>query len=248
MHRHVENVPIPSVQGGATLMVAKPGHDFGIMRSQTKPGDVMIKLNRGGAISGFISLVSGGTEYVHGGIAVGDNKLVEVNGGLGRDQLGKNRVLANIYVTDLMKDLKDTAYDVWRCSNQTLAEEVAIQSYPFAAQGHKKSWGYDLIAALRSTGSGSSAKDKDATSVAAYIDANESILSVANMQKKTFFCTQFIAWMYYQAALKLRHDPPDQFIPIASKDAIPRALVNALESSPWFTYVGTIQRGKMPKF
>jgi len=224
-------------------MVAKPSQDIGMMRSQTKPGDLMIKLNRGGVISGFISVVSGGTEYVHGGIAVGNNKLVEVNGGLPADSTGKCRILANIYVTDLMTDLKHEAYDVWRCDNQPLAEEVAIQAYPFAAQGRKKSWGYDLISALRSTGKGSSAKDKDASGVAAYMDANESILSVANMQKKTFFCTQFMTWMYYQAALRMGFDPPDQYIPIASKDAIPKALVDALERSARFRYVGTIQRG-----
>lgn len=222
-------------------MTAKPANDVGMMRSQTKPGDIMIKLLRGGVIGNFISKLSGGSQYVHGGLAVGEGKLVEVNGGLGRDQLGKSRLLANIYVTDLMKDTRDTAYDVWRCSDRDLAEEVAIQAYPFAAQGHKKSWGYDLIAALRSTGSGSSAKDTDANRVEAYMEANESVLAVANMDKRAFFCTQFVAWMYYQAALRKGRSPPDQFVPIASKDAIPSALVAALERSAWFSYVGTIQ-------
>jgi len=201
----------------------------------------MIKLFRGGLIGNVISALTDRSPYVHGGLAVGDNKLVEVNGGLGPNQLGKSRLLANIYVTDLMKDTRNTAYDVWRCGHEELAEEVAIQAYPFAAQGYKKSWGYDLIAAVRSTGRGSSAKDNDASGVAAYVDTNESILSVANAQKKSFFCTQFVAWMYYQGAMKMGFDPPDQFIPIASKDASPAALVAALEKSNWFQYVGTIQ-------
>jgi hypothetical protein len=224
-------------------MTAIPQQQYGIGREQTKPGDIMIKLNAGGVIGTVISKLTNNSAYVHGGLAVGGCRLIEVNGGLDKDKFRKSRTMANIYVTNLKTDGLDTSYDVWRCENQELAQEVAIQAYPFAAQGMDKSWGYNLKAAVQSAGLFQWLGKKEAGDAdgVALLQENESVLSVANAEKRQFFCTQFVAWIYYQVAMLKGFDPPDQFIPIASKDASPAALVAALEKSAWFRYAGTIR-------
>ncbi|MEK6234321.1 MAG: hypothetical protein N2C14_06390, partial [Planctomycetales bacterium] len=84
-----------------------PGYTrMGMMRTQTKPGDIVIKTGTTELASKFISWITGGSDYVHGGIAVGPGTLVEVNGGLPKDSRGKSRLMANIYVTDLIKDTR----------------------------------------------------------------------------------------------------------------------------------------------
>lgn len=219
-----------------------PNMNIGMLRDTTKPGDMLIRVFTGGIIGSLIKGVSGGSQFVHGGLAVGQNRLVEVNGGLADNRHSKQgRLLANIYLTDLFEDLRDVTYVCYRPVDAALGEQVAIEAYPFARRGVDKSFGYNLGAAVKSTpgwrslfGPNTSAQ----TGQFRYIDENESVLAVARREHLNFFCTQFMVWMYVKTAEKLR--VAFQF-PLAAKDALPGKLVAALDNSPLFTYQGVIR-------
>lgn len=217
-----------------------PNLQIGIMRSQTQPGDMVIRLNTGGLIGGVISALTNKSQFVHGGLGAGQNRLIEVNGGLNPDSTGKNRILANIYMSDLFSpDLRTNSYVVYRCIDTDLATQVAIQAYPFVRRGYDNSWGYNLVAALKSTpvwrNLFSATTDADNVQT---IDANESILDVAELEGKNWFCTQWMVWMYEQVAAKTGRIFN---LAIRPKDAYPGALVAALDTSPMFTYQGVIR-------
>lgn len=218
-----------------------PNMNIGMMRTQTRPGDMLIRVFTGGAIGGVISFATNDSQFVHGGIAVGQNRMVEVNGGLNADRhTGQGRILANIYLTDLMTDLKDVTYVCYRPTDAGLGEDVAIQAYPFARRGVDKSFGYNISAAVKSTplwrSLFGSAKGEPKEDMA--IDENESVLSVAMAGKKSFFCTQFMVWIYGMTAKKTGRAWP---FPLQAKDAYPGALVSALDASPLFAYQGVIR-------
>lgn len=208
--------------------------DLNVMmqRTGTKRGDMVIRINTGGAIGGAISAMSG-SEFVHGGLAIGGNEIVEVNGGLNPDSTGKGRILANIYKTNITTDLKDNDYVVYRCNDTDLATQVAIEASPFVASGSNSSWGYNLTGAVSSLMSPSVT-----TGQFLYIDENESVLSVARRENRNFFCTEWMVWVYQKTAEKMRKPLR---IGIAPKDAFPGALVTALDKSSSFTYVGAIR-------
>ena len=168
-------------------------------REKTGPGDMLIRyhapyLTKGeigmDPIGGFISTASK-SPFVHGGLAIGGNEVVEVNGGLNPDSSGNSRILANIYKTNLTTDLKDNDYVVYRCRDTTLAKQVAIEATVFVKAGTEESWGYNLIDALKSLGSPS-----PDTGQFLFVDENESVLSVAMRRKQAssapngwFICT-----------------------------------------------------------
>src|SRR5262245_63691125 len=133
-------------------------HNIGILASHLQPGDIALKLNqqatlgagwnRWGNRSSISNLISAfsvfNPEYIHGGLAVGRGRLIEVNGGIGPDAIHGNRLTANIYLTDMKRDLGKDSFDVWRCNDTELAEEVARQAYPFIPIGVHKSWSYNI--------------------------------------------------------------------------------------------------------
>lgn len=209
-----------------------PDMHLGMRRGATRPGDMVIRINDGGIIGGVIGGLTK-SEFVHGGLAVGQNRLIEVNGGLNPDSTGKGRILANIYMTDLMTDLKQNSYVVYRCNDAALAEQVAIEAYPFVREGDNKSWGYNLSAAVKSL-AGAPAPE---TGKFLFIDENESVLAVAMQEKKNWFCTQWMVWMYNKTAEKMRKGIS---IGVDPKAAYPKALVDALDRCPLFTYQGKI--------
>lgn len=203
-----------------------------MLRTSTKPGDMVIRINTGGMIGGAISVASG-SEFVHGGLAIGDNEIVEVNGGLNPDSTGKGRILANIYKTNITTDLRDNDYVVYRCNDTELAKQVAIEAAPFVVSGSNSSWGYNLTGAVSSLMSPSVN-----TGQFLYIDENESVLAVARKENRNFFCTEFMVWIYLKTAEKLKKPVS---IGVAAKDAYPGALVAALDKSSSFTYIGAIR-------
>jgi hypothetical protein len=212
-----------------------------MMRGQTGPGDMLIKVNTGGLISKIISGASG-SKFVHGGLAVGQSRVIEVNGGLHPDNLGKSRLLANIYMTSLFSpDLRKESYVCYRCTDKELATQVAIGAYPFARQGYDKRWGYDVGAAIASIPIWQRLFGAPPTPTGQYlyIDENESILAVANRECREWFCTQWMLWMYFKTAEKLRKGFS---FPIAPRVAFPGALVDALDRSPNFSYLGVIDK------
>ena len=74
-----------------------PNMNIGMIRSATKPGDMLIRVFTGGVIGAVIKGASDGSPFVHGGLAVGQNRMVEVNGGLASNKhSGQGRLLANI--------------------------------------------------------------------------------------------------------------------------------------------------------
>lgn len=220
-----------------------PYLNIGLMREQTKPGDLLIRINEGtdfGSIHIRSTVVTGlsHSKFVHGGLAAGQNRIIEVNGFLNPDSTGKGRIIANIYMTDLFGvELRRNSYVVYRCRDAALAQQVAIEAHPFVRAGYDKSWGYNLIDALKSI----VAKDKQKSGSFQYIDANESILAVAQHEAKNWFCTQWMVWMYEKTAEKMRKGIS---IGIRAKDAYPGALVDALDRSRDFTYEGVIHGRK----
>lgn len=217
-----------------------PHFNIGMIRGQTKPGDMLIRINEGtelGSIhirSTVVTALSH-SDFVHGGIAAGQNRIIEVNGFLNPETTGKARIVANIYMTDLFSvDLRRNSYVVYRCRDERLGEQVAIEAYPFVRAGYDKSWGYNLVDALKSI----IVKDKQSTGSLQYIDENESVLAVAQLEAKNWFCTQWMVWMYEKTAEKMRKGIS---IGIRAKDAFPGALVTALDRSRDFTYEGVIQ-------
>ena len=169
-----------------------------------------------------------------------------------KDKLGRSRSEANIHVVDLETDVIDGSFDIFRCLDTDLAETVAIEAFPFAAQGHRKAWGYSLEGALSSVDRGllgsiisditfgklGNNKGVPAQYSMALAD-DASALDVANAQRKKFFCTQFVVWLYNLVGQKSQKGA--RVIPINPKDAYPGALVEALDKSPIFSYAGTIR-------
>lgn len=222
-----------------------PNMNIGMMRNQTKPGDMLIRVHDGAVLGWGIKVVSGGSDFVHGGLAVGQDRLVEVNGALGASkhtgQGAMSRLLANVVLTHLYEELRGITYVCYRPIDAELGLQVAIEAYPFARVGVDKSFGYNIGAAIKSTPVWRKlfgTDDKHPTGQFLYLDENESVLSAALEEKKSFFCTQFMVWMYQKTAEKMRR--PFTF-PLQPKDALPAALVEALDRSPLFTYQGVIR-------
>jgi hypothetical protein len=217
-----------------------PSLNIGLIRSQTQPGDMLIRINEGtkaGSIhirSTVVTALSH-SKFVHGGIAAGQNRIIEVNGFLSADTRGKGRIGANIYMSDLFgTDLRRNSYVVYRCRDKELGQQVAIEAYPFVHAGTEKSWGYNLPGAIKSI----LGKDKQDTGSFNYIDENESVLSVAQHENKSWFCSQWMVWMYEKTAEKMRKGVR---VGLRAKDAFPGALVEALDHSPDFTFEGVIK-------
>lgn len=222
-----------------------PDMSIGMLRSGTKPGDMVIRVNTGGVIGGAISTMTN-SEFVHGGLAVGENYLIEVNGGLNPDSTG-SRLLANIYKTSLYSDdLNGNEYVVYRHLDTNLAEQVAIEASPFVKAGVDVSWSYNLGDALGETCMPTSPGDIDRAELARRagyvnfgIDEDESVLAVAQREKLNFFCTQWMVWIYNITADKMRKGFS---LGISPKQALPGVLVKALDESPYFKYTGKISK------
>jgi len=191
-----------------------PNHRTGVLASSLQPGDIVLKMNqsadlgvgwnRWGSKSIIGNLISGfsafNPEYVHGGLSVGQGRLVEVNGGIPGDNINGVRLMANIYLTDIKRDTASTSYDVWRCNDLELAEETARQAYPFVYQGVIKSWNYNLRDALANVGKHTLGKIVGRGPLGASSGQREegplpeksSALDIALWERRQFYCTQFV--------------------------------------------------------
>jgi len=240
------------------------GHNVGILVADLKPGDVVIKLNQSANLGAgwnhwgeksFISNVISGfcvvnSEYVHGGLCVGQGRLIEVNGGIPPDNIHGRRVMANIYLTDLKRDLRKDSYDVWRCKDVELAEEVARQAYPFVPVGVHKSWSYNLLDVATAVGLGPLAKAllpgtsfdaKSGVPTGAPLPEKASAIDIAVAEKLRFYCTQFVVWLYNTVSLRiLKRGQPA--ILMNDKEALPGYLAEVLHKrSANFMYVGALR-------
>jgi hypothetical protein len=220
-------------------------------RGATEPGDMIILVNTGAAISSLIEKATG-SMFTHGGLGLGQNKVIHVNGGLDDGATGK-RILASFYVTDMFEEELGSTYVVFRCNDAALAQEVAIQAAPFAKWGADTTGGtgYNVSGGLGALGrlwtsvsesiftnestplSGSSGTKGGTFGC----DEDESVLAVAQKAQQKFFCTEWMVYMYVKTA-KLKGKTFS--LPIQAKDAIPGTLVDALEKSTFFRYVGAI--------
>lgn len=216
-------------------------------RTATRPGDMLIRLHTGGIIGTVISKLTG-SDSIHGGLAVGENNIIDVNGGLKPDATG-SRLMANIYKSSLLSDQKDNEYLVYRCKDAKLAEMVAIQAFPFVRVGVDKSWGYNLGGALSSLRGKKQDDAADALllSEAAYRSASgdektiQRILVDICQDNNKFFCTEWMVFMYVEAAKLLKMTVN---VGIAAPKAYPGALVEALDNSADFTFEGVIRKRK----
>jgi hypothetical protein len=239
------------------------GHNVGILVSSLQPGDVVIKLNQranlgvgwqkwgsrsviGNLISGF-SVIN--PEYVHGGLSVGQGRLIEVNGGIGPDDINGNRLTANIYLTDIKRDLAKDSYDVWRCKDTVLAEEVARQAFPFIPIGVHKSWSYNIRDALTSVGMNAAAKVFGRGPLAASsgkpaegpLPQNASAVEIASSEKRRFYCTQFVVWLYNTVSRDILKRGRGAIL-MNDREAYPGYLAEVLHKrSANFMYVGAIR-------
>ncbi len=244
-------------------------HTIGILPRNLKPGDIALKMNQQANLGpgwnkwGNKSLVSNlisdlspfNPEYVHGGLSVGEGRLVEVNGGLTADNVSGSRFFANIYLTDIARDVASTSYDVWRCKDTELAGEVARQAYPFVYQGVKKGWGYNLRDALSSVGAKKASNvlghgALGATSgkpAPAPLPANPDALDIAISEGRRFFCTQFVVWLYNIVSSRILRRGRGAIL-MDDSEAYPGYLAEVLHKrSSNFIYLGCIrgsQKGK----
>ena len=239
------------------------GHHVGILACNLQPGDIVLKLNQkanlgagwnkwgnrsviGNLISGFSAF---NPEYVHGGLSVGQGRLIEVNGGIGPDDINGNRLTANIYLTDVKRDLGKDSYDVWRCNDSALAEEVARQAYPFVPIGVNKSWSYNIRDAARSVGLNLAAKivghgPLDSTSghqKEGPLPKDASAVDIAIWEKRRFYCTQFVVWLYNVVSSRIL-DRGRGAILMSDQEAYPGYLAEVLHKrSSNFSYLGAIR-------
>src|SRR6266478_7589409 len=239
------------------------GHNMGILVSSLQPGDVVLKLNqkanlgagwnRWGSRSVIGNLISGfsviNPEYVHGGLSVGQGRLIEVNGGIGPDDINGNRLTANIYLTDIKRDLAKDSYDVWRCKDTALSEEVARQAYPFIPIGVHKSWSYNIRDALTSVGLGAAAKVLGRGPLGASsgnrqegpLPEKASAVEIAIWEKRRFYCTQFVVWLYNTVSARILNRGHGAIL-MNDQEAYPGYLAEVLHKrSSNFSYVGAIR-------
>lgn len=238
-------------------------HNVGILAANLQPGDVVIKLNqkanlgagwnRWGSRSVIGNLISGfsafNPEYVHGGLAVGEGKLIEVNGGIPPDNINGGRLMANIYLTDVKRDLSASSYDVWRCNDQELSKEVAQQAFPFIPAGVNKSWSYNIRDATTSVGLNVAAKifghgPLGATSGKKKeepLPEKPSALDIATSEQRRFYCTQFVVWLYNVVSARILGRGRGAIL-MDDKEAYPGYLAEVLHKrSSNFSYVGAIR-------
>jgi hypothetical protein len=239
------------------------GHNIGILASNLQPGDIVLKLNQqanlgagwkkwgsrsviGNMISGFSVF---NPEYVHGGLSVGQGRLIEVNGGIGPDDINGNRLTANIYLTDVKRDLGKDSYDVWRCNDTELAEEVARQAYPFVPIGVHKSWSYNISDAARSVGANVIAKVLGHGPLASTsgrrkegpLPEKASAVDIAIWEKRRFYCTQFVVWLYNVVSARILKRGRGAIL-MNDQEAYPGYLAEVLHKrSSNFSYVGVIR-------
>jgi hypothetical protein len=209
--------------------------------------------NRWGNKSIISDLISGlspfNPEYVHGGLAVGQGRLVEVNGGLTADNISGTRFFANIYLTDIARDLASSSYDVWRCKDSELAEQVAIQAYPFVYQGVQKGWGYNLRDALSSVGLKTASQvlghgalgSTSGKPAQAPQRENPDALDIAISEGRRFFCTQFVVWLYNVVSSRILRRGRGAIL-MDDNEAYPGYLAEVLHKrSSNFIYLGCIR-------
>ncbi|HET8698226.1 MAG TPA: hypothetical protein VFO94_12105 [Gammaproteobacteria bacterium] len=238
-------------------------HNVGLLASNLQPGDIVLKLNqranlgagwnKWGSRSVIGNLISGfsvfNPEYVHGGLSVGQGRLIEVNGGIGPDNINGSRLLANIYLTDVKRDLGKDSYDVWRCNDPELAEEVARQAYPFIPAGVNKSWSYNIRDAAESVGLKVIGKVLGRGPLAATSGAkkqgplpeNASALDIAIWEKRRFYCTQFVVWLYNVTSSRILNRGRGAIL-MSDQEAYPGYLAEVLHKrSSNFSYVGALR-------
>jgi hypothetical protein len=244
-------------------MALLDGHHVGILASTLQPGDIVIKLNQkaklgtgwnqwgsrsiiGNLISGFSVF---NPEYVHGGLSVGQGRLIEVNGGIPADNINGSRLMANIYLNDITRDGKKDSYDVWRCNDPELAEEVARQAYPFVAAGVTKSWSYNIRDAAESVGQKVLAKvlghgplaSTSGARPAGPLPQKASALDIAIWEKKRFYCTQFVVWLYNVVSERILGRGRGAIL-MGDQEAYPGYLAEVLQKrSSNFSYAGAIR-------
>lgn len=250
----------------------------GLLRSQLKPGDIMLKLyfdSIGDDPIGYAIHKATGSHYVHGGIAgesrgAGQSNFIyDVNGGLPHDKnegvygrhpvpavkrdsmLNSNRLLPNIYKSSLEKDMKATAYHVWRCRRRDIAELVHREAAPFVVTGTRQRWQYNFSAlALEKRSILKSAFSQNVLDEQSRLEKEREIIreggsfvEAAVSTKRSFFCTEWIVWMYKIAAYKVAQSSPHPSgmdISIPAYDAGPGQLAEALTGSRDFAFVGEI--------
>jgi len=241
-------------------------HHIGLLANDLKPGDVVLKLNQrsilgaGWSTWGSRSVISNlisafsvfNPEYVHGGLSVGQGRLIEVNGGIGPDDINGNRLLANIYLTDVKRDLGKDSYDVWRCKDVELAQEVARQAYPFIPVGVNKSWSYNIRDAATGVGANWAAKifghgPLDSTSgkkKEGPLPEKPSAVEIAAWEKRRFYCTQFVVWLYNVTSSRILNRGRGAIL-MDDREAYPGYLAEVLHRrSSNFHYVGALRGHK----
>lgn len=207
---------------------------------------MMIRVDTGDVLGSLISKLQGESDFVHGGLAIGAGQMVEVNGGLGVSRKYGQRMTANIYRTRLHKENKRVKYVVYRPVNEDLGLNVAKEAVDFATEGEQAAWGalgYNLKAGIQSLDVykgrfGDKSAEKKNRNV--FLNQNESVVSMARREGKSFFCTQWMVWMYLMVSKQTK---TFYNFNMAPKDALPGRLVAALDRSSDFTYKGCILPG-----
>ena len=227
-------------------------------RDDVMPGDVMLKLNTGGLVGNIIGS-STQSEYVHGGIA-GQGTIYDVNGGLATDWINGKRLLPNIYRTSLEETSQlKTAYQVWRCIKTPIVNIVHREAAAFVAVGTQKRWNYNfhvvdrvatrIVGNITALAFGHNKTigidEKKLDNERLFIANGGSFVGAAKQTNRSFFCTEWIVWMYLLASYKAAQEGYRQGLELNIRpyEAIPKDLARKLNDSPDFTAIGIIPPG-----
>ncbi|WP_157633428.1 hypothetical protein [Burkholderia ubonensis] len=230
-----------------------------VSRLEMRPGDILIKLDNHDASSYVIKKLSH-SGYVHGGIAGGNGDIYEVGGGLDYSE----RMFASIYHADLNADKGAEEFHVWRCNNSRIAAIVSHEAPAFVSAGRDfkwrsmgfglmgmgMGWGYNFRGALASANKKAwsfiGAARHSSSEELARLDRERNIVlndgrfvTAALSGKRTFFCTEWIVWMYIMACAKAKASLDLDILP---NEANPGKLAYAMAMSRDFTRVGKLSR------
>jgi hypothetical protein len=214
--------------------------------SDLNDGDIMLKMKGKGfdVIETFISTVQdrhGGFKdsfYTHAGIYVGAKEMIEVTGG------NEQGLLGNFMKTSLMKENKGLEYEVWACTDEKLCYHVRMFAFPFVNQGNDMGIAghYDLKGALSSVGLSGKEEKKfgnpggQATPYGTFQNKREPYDIWKGMESPSFFCSEFIIWLYNQTAMYLNKPPP---FAISSQSCV-QGLKQGLENNSKFKLTGIL--------
>jgi hypothetical protein len=189
-----------------------------------RPGDIMLKVSDGSAVSGAIQLgqrLVGGAnpQVVHAGVMFDSTYIVEAQG-------------AGIIANDLRVQDQRYGYHVFRCTNSSMAAGAGTcAKLMFDIHARGKNLGYSVPGAVGSLFGRGRAASRDQMD-----DLLDRILAGRGQR---FFCSQFVVFVYQFVAEQNGMSASAMFN-LSDAKASPSTLASALSGRALFTEAGYV--------